>query len=72
MAVYDADVVSVQQVREWCHDFVSGLGVMNEGRSGRPSASDSFVIDIEALVRADRHLWLKLLQLAFRVSRGGV
>ena len=28
--MYGADVVSVQQVREWCHDFVSGLGECHE------------------------------------------
>ena len=64
-AVYDANVMFVQQMRKWCRDFPGGrLSVLAEDRSGRQSSSDAFVTVINAVFRTDRRVSLEQLQLA--------
>jgi hypothetical protein len=69
LAVYDANVMSVQQMRKWCRDFPGGrLSVLAEDRIGGQSASDAFVSVVNAFFRADRRVSLKQLPLAWSIS----
>ena len=53
-AIYGPNVMTVQHVRKWCHEF-SGchVSVTDEQRSRRPSSSAALVPAIEETVHAN-------------------
>jgi hypothetical protein len=70
VAVYGANVMTVQHVRKWCREFDSGrVNVMDEQRGGWPSTSADLVQDIDAAVQADRRVRIAQLEIRFNLSR---
>jgi hypothetical protein len=71
VAVYGANVMSVQQVRKWCCDFADGrVSVTDEDLSGHPATANTFVSDIDERVRTHSRVSPKQLELACIVSHG--
>jgi hypothetical protein len=73
VAVYGANVMTVQYVRKWRGEFESGrVNMMDEQRSGRSSASADLVQDTDAAVQADKRVSIVKLEIRLNLSRGTV
>ena len=71
MAVYGAYVMSVQQVRKCCCDFADGgVSITDEDLSGHLAMTNTFVSDIDEMLRTHGHVSPKQLELACVVWHG--